>query len=1054
MQTTRPFTLRNLSGALLATCLALSAGTPAQARTVGLFVNDTRAFPGYTLFSPKHYTTTYLLDTSGRIVHTWYTGVNEPGQSCILMENGHLMRAAMTKGPLSTGGGEGGRIEEYDWDGNLVWELDWSTAQYMQHHDFRLLPNGNVLLLSVEKKTVAEALDAGFNPSNFQPEITTRGYMVPDYVVEIQPTRPVGGTVVWEWHVWDHLVQDYAPTKNNYGVVAAHPERIDPAGDGKKIPAFWNHMNSIYYNAAFDQVILSVRGNSEIWVIDHTTTTAEAASRSGGKRGKGGDLLYRWGNPLTYRGGTAADQKLFQQHDAHWVDSDGPGAGDMMAFNNGLGRNYSTIDEWTPPVDSSGNYAKTTGTPFGPTTFSWTYTATPPTALYAEAISSAQRLPNGNTLICDGTHGTFLEVTSAGETVWKYVSPVVLTGPLGVNDAIPADPVRPGEYMNAVFRVLRYPLTYAGLVGRDLTPTGRIEIDPRPFAAFTVSSSSPKTSETVTFTDASKNTPTSWSWSFGDGGTSTEKSPMHVYSAAGTFTVTLTATNSSGSDTTTRTVAVTGGSGSVTSTRFLPIVLDVTSRVRFVSELSLANRGTSTASVALLYTAASVFGGLGSGTVAVSLPAGRQLVVDDAIGFLRTQGLAIPTGNQAGTIRATFSGLSSAESAAAAVRITSPSENGRAGVSYVAPDLESLPTTATTWLHGLRSSSLDRTNLALANASLTSAITLRLVLFSGDGSGQKVTFPDVTLAAGQWSQLDDVFAGTGFSQGYASVSVVSGSGPYYAYAVINDNGTNDGSFAPFEPDSIPSEPRLLPVVVETAAYSSELVLTNRSSSPQSVTLSYLESLSPALGPGGTAVSVTETLAAGEQKVFSSVFDELRAKSVAVGPKGGSYAGALSVRFTASGSVAAGYAGARTSSPAKTGSGKYGLFYAAVGSSSRASAASWVYGLRQDSEVRSNVAVAASLENSAAITVHAELYNGATGTLAATTPSVSLAPGGWKQWGDLLSSAGIAQGYVRVVNESAVSVPSSSFTAYGVVNDGPTAGSATGTDDGSYVPGGN
>ncbi len=493
---------------------------------------------------------------------------------------------------------------------------------------------------------------------------------------------------------------------------------------------------------------------------------------------------------------------------------------------------------------------------------------------------------------------------------------------------------------------------------------------------------------------------------------------------------------------------------STASTRFLPIVLDVTSRVRYVSELSLANRGTSTASVSLLYTAASAFGGLGSGTVTVSLLAGRQLVEGDVIGFLRAQGLAIPTGNQAGTIRATFSGLSSAESAAAAVRITSPSENGRAGVSYVAPTLESLPTTATAWLHGLRSSSLDRTNVALANASTSSPVTLRLVLYNGESSTQKVTFPDVTLAAGQWSQLDDVFAGTGFSQGYASVSVVSGSGPYYAYAVINDNGTNDGSFAPFEPDSIPSEPRLLPVVVETAAYSSELVLTNRSSSPQSVTLSYLESLSPALGPGGTAVSVTETLAAGEQKVFSSVFDELRAKSVAVGPKGGSYAGALSVRFTASGSVAAGYAGARTSSPAKTGSGKYGLFYAAVGSSSRASAASWVYGLRQDSEVRSNVAVAASLENSAAITVHAELYNGATGTLAATTPSVSLAPGGWKQWGDLLSSAGIAQGYVRVVNESAVSVPSSSFTAYGVVNDGPTAGSATGTDDGSYVPGGN
>lgn len=165
----------------------------------------------------------------------------------------------------------------------------------MQHHDFRILPNGNVLLLQVEKKTVAEALAAGFDPSRFQAEITSNGFLLPDSVVEIQPTRPVGGKVVWEWHVWDHLIQDYSSSKANYGNVAAHPEKINPAADGKQIPAFWNHMNALYYNAALDQIVMSVRGNSEIWVIDHSTTTAEAASSSGGKRGKGGDLLYRWG---------------------------------------------------------------------------------------------------------------------------------------------------------------------------------------------------------------------------------------------------------------------------------------------------------------------------------------------------------------------------------------------------------------------------------------------------------------------------------------------------------------------------------------------------------------------------------------------------------------------------------------------------------------------------------------------------------------------------------------------------------------------------------------
>jgi hypothetical protein len=381
----------------------------------------------------------------------------------------------MTKGPLSTGGGEGGRIEEYDWENNLVWELNWSTDKYMSHHDFFPLPNGNIIALAVEKKTYNEAVAAGFNPSLLSTDTKIKGYMLPDSVVEIKPTRPVGGMVVWEWHVWDHLIQDYSASQKNYGSVAAHPELVDPNGDKKQVPAFWNHMNSIIYTADFDQVMLSVRGNSEVWVIDHSTTTAQAAGHTGGKYGKGGDLLYRWGNPAQYRAGTVAEEKLFQQHNATWIEKGCPGAGDMMVFNNGLGRNYSTVDQWTPPVDAGGNYSLTAGSAFGPKDFTWTYKANPPSALYAEAISGAQRLPNGNTLICDGTHGTFIEVTSNGETVWKYVCPVDKNGPLGQAAVIPLDPAREGEFMNAVFRVLRYATDYPGFSGRDLTSGATVE---------------------------------------------------------------------------------------------------------------------------------------------------------------------------------------------------------------------------------------------------------------------------------------------------------------------------------------------------------------------------------------------------------------------------------------------------------------------------------------------------------------------------------------------------------------------------------------------------
>ena len=236
----------------------------------------------------------------------------------------------MTKGKLSSGGGEGGRVEEYDWNDNLVWELDFSTDTYMQHHDIKRLPNGNIIMLVIEKKTWAEVIAAGFDSTKFQPEIKAKGMMVPDYVVEIKPTYPKGGEVVWEWHAWDHLIQNYNTNKDNYGNPKLHPELIDCAGDGRNLPAFWNHMNSIDYNPELDQIALSVRGNSEVWIIDHSTTTAEAKAHTGGKRGKGGDLIYRWGNPATYGGGTKADQRYFEQHDVEWVL---PGASGRRQFD-------------------------------------------------------------------------------------------------------------------------------------------------------------------------------------------------------------------------------------------------------------------------------------------------------------------------------------------------------------------------------------------------------------------------------------------------------------------------------------------------------------------------------------------------------------------------------------------------------------------------------------------------------------------------------------------------------------------------------------------------
>jgi hypothetical protein len=367
---------------------------------------------GYTLFAPLGETTTYLIDDMGNTVFTWSSSYR-PGNAVYLLESGDLLRAGNTGSTNFNVGGAGGIVEEIAPDGAVTWSFEYDTAQGRLHHDIEPLPNGNLLMIAWELKTEAVALAAGRNPN-----LLAESELWPDTIIEVDPET---NTIVWEWHVWDHLVQDYDSNQANYGVVAHHPELINLnyRGTGTRPgSADWNHINAIDYNAELDQILLSVRNFSEIWVIDHSTTTAEAAGHSGGNSGQGGDLLYRWGNPQAYDAGDAGDQQLFVQHDAQWIPSGYPGAGNILVFNNGAGRpdgDYSSVDEIIPPVDNAGYYPG-----YGPTGPVWTFTADTPTDFYATNISGAQRLSNGNTLICDGPDAYFFQVTTAGDVVWEY----------------------------------------------------------------------------------------------------------------------------------------------------------------------------------------------------------------------------------------------------------------------------------------------------------------------------------------------------------------------------------------------------------------------------------------------------------------------------------------------------------------------------------------------------------------------------------------------------------------------------------------------------------
>jgi len=262
----------------------------------------------------------YLLDNYGRIINIWKMEFT-PSSAVYLLPNGNLLRGAKTEDSLGT---VGRMIQEIAWDGSLVWAFDFTSDYHTQHHDIEPLSNGNVLLLVNEKYSRDEAIAAGRDSL-----LLTEDSVKVEWVAEIMPTGPTTGDMVWEWHSWDHLIQDYDATASNYGVVEDHPELID-INFAFNISDDWIHANALGCNEELDQIAISSRHFGELWVIDHSTTTAEAATHSGGNSGMGGDILYRWGNPQCYRGGTAEDQTLFGPHDIQWIESGLQGEGHIL----------------------------------------------------------------------------------------------------------------------------------------------------------------------------------------------------------------------------------------------------------------------------------------------------------------------------------------------------------------------------------------------------------------------------------------------------------------------------------------------------------------------------------------------------------------------------------------------------------------------------------------------------------------------------------------------------------------------------------------------------
>jgi Arylsulfotransferase (ASST)/Secretion system C-terminal sorting domain len=357
----------------------------------------------YTLYGTMAGTTTYLIDTNSFNIHTWtHTTSTKTCYSSYLQPGGELLRTVSKTGNSFTGGPICGQVQKVDWNGNLIWNYQYSTTQYCTHHDVYQMPNGNVLLIAYERKTAAEATAAGS---------TSAIEMWPDKIVEVEPVGLTGGNIVWEWHAWDHLVQNVDPLKANYQTsIVNHPELFNI---NYKTAKDWMHLNGVSFNPMLNQITFSSHNLNEIYVIDHSTTTAEAAGHTGGNSGKGGDILYRWGNPAAYSAAGAAILNV--THDAHWIPEGTPNAGYLVAYNNkGISATASCVDIIDAP-ENGYNYTITPGSAFTPAS----YTLRQASGGYNSNMGGSQQLPNGNMIVTVATAGVIKEFDPNGALLWS-----------------------------------------------------------------------------------------------------------------------------------------------------------------------------------------------------------------------------------------------------------------------------------------------------------------------------------------------------------------------------------------------------------------------------------------------------------------------------------------------------------------------------------------------------------------------------------------------------------------------------------------------------------
>ena len=391
---------------------------------------------------------TRLIDSAGSVLHTWESNISAPsGTAAYLREDGLLLRSGQRNDIPAVGflPGSWSTVQLVEMDGTVVWEYTQQVAGELTfHHDLKPMVNGNILVTVWELLPVAEMEALGWEAVN-----GVNGVWM-EKIQELEPNLSDGSTtVVWEWALENHLAQDLDANRANFADVGTQRGRVDINFSAAIRSGDYFHISGIDYSEERDEIVLCPNNIDELWVIDHSTTTAEAATSTGGARGQGGELIYRWGNPQVYdfHNGSTEPSFLRRAHDPRWCVNPDSGEIQLTVHNNDRvddtpGDSESQVLLLDLPLNGIGDYVINDAETFLPEAPVVLYEQDPANPFFRTPfMGSAQRLGNGNILITLALTRTLVEVNQAGEIVWEeFIS----------------------SGGNFIFKSQNYPVSYSG----------------------------------------------------------------------------------------------------------------------------------------------------------------------------------------------------------------------------------------------------------------------------------------------------------------------------------------------------------------------------------------------------------------------------------------------------------------------------------------------------------------------------------------------------------------------------------------------------------------